>query len=151
MLDIMRRRAAVCTDVKACILRPNNGRGNMSSKPKRPVQPLATEGDSSMVYPFREEDYRKGVALLKNKAAGRYVLVEQLKNLGPKAHMWLLTMLRKYLMENKITTLWRQSKIIFILNHVKNLCNSKATDQYNNNNNAFIQRQYPVTCSMAII
>ena len=55
----------------------------MPSKSKRPVLPPATEGDTSMVYPFSEEGYRKGVALLKNnKTAGRdYVLVEQLKNL----------------------------------------------------------------------
>ena len=72
-----------------------NGRGTMPSEPKRPVLPLATEGDFSMVYPFREEEYRKVVAILKNKkAAGRDdVLVEQLKNLGPKAHIWLMTML----------------------------------------------------------
>ena len=43
-----------------------NGRGTISSKPKRPVLPRATEGDYSMVYPFSEEEYRKGVAILKN-------------------------------------------------------------------------------------
>ena len=37
-----------------------NGRGTM---PKRPVLPPATEGDYSMVYPFSEEEYRKGVAI----------------------------------------------------------------------------------------
>ena len=60
---------------------------------------------------------RKGVAITKiNKAAGRDdVLVDQLKFLGPKAHGWLLTMLNKCFMENKIPTLWRQSKIIAIL------------------------------------
>ena len=84
---------------------------------KRPVLPLATNGDYSMVYPFSEEEYRKGVAILKNnKAAGRDdVLVEQLNNLGPKTHRWLQTMLNKCFMENKIPTLWRQSKIIDIL------------------------------------
>ena len=84
-----------------------NGRGTMSSKPKHPVLPPATE----------EEKYRKGVAILKNnKAAGRDDgLVEQLNNLGPKAHKWLLTILNKCFMENKIPTLWRQSKIIAIL------------------------------------
>ena len=77
----------------------------------------ATEGDYSMVYSFSEEKYRKGVAILKNnKAAGRGDdLVEQLKNLGPKAYRWLLTMLNKCAMENKIPTLWRQSRIIVIL------------------------------------
>ena len=86
-------------------------------KPKRPVLPPATERYYSMVYPFSEEEYRKRVAILKNNiASGRDgVLVEQLNNLGPKAHRWLLTMLNKCFMENKIPTLWRQSKIIAIL------------------------------------
>ena len=70
-----------------------------------------------MVYPYNEEEYSKGVTILKNnKAAVRDVLVVQLNNLGPKAHRWLLPMLNKYFMENKIPTLWRQSKIIAILN-----------------------------------
>ena len=69
------------------------------------------------VYPFSEGEYNKGVAALKNnKAAGRDdILVEQLKHLGPKAHKWLLTMLNICFMENKIPTIWRQSKIIAIL------------------------------------
>ena len=94
-----------------------NGRGTMPSKPKRPVLPSATEGDTSKVYPFSEGEYNKGVAALKNnKASGRDdILVEQLKHLGPKAHKWLLTMLNICFMENKIPTIWRQSKIIAIL------------------------------------
>ena len=49
-----------------------NGRGTMPSKPKRPVLPPATEGDTSKVYPFSEGEYNKGVAALKNKiVAGR--------------------------------------------------------------------------------
>ena len=94
-----------------------NGRGTMPSKPRRPVLPPATEGDTSKVYPFSEGEYNKGVAALKNnKAAGRDdILVEQLKHLGPKAHKWLLTMLNICFMENKIPTIWRQSKIIAIL------------------------------------
>ena len=61
-----------------------------------------------MVYPFSEEEYMKGVAILKTKkASGRdNVPVEQLNNLGPKPHRWLLTMLNKCFMENKIPTLW---------------------------------------------
>ena len=44
----------------------------MPSKPKRHVLSPETEGDASMVYPFSEEEHRKGVALLKiNKAADR--------------------------------------------------------------------------------
>ena len=87
----------------------------------------ATEEDYSMVYPFSEEEYRKGVAILKNnKASGRDdVLVEQLNNLGPKAHRWL-TMLNKCFMENKIPTLWRQSKIIAVLKPVKDYAIPKS-------------------------
>ena len=70
-----------------------------------------------MVYPFSNEEYRKGTAALKNnKAAGRDdLLVEQLKHLCPKAHKWLHTMLNIYFTENKIPKIWRQSKIITIL------------------------------------
>ena len=84
-----------------------NGRGTMPSKPRRPVLPPATEGDTSKVYPFSECQYNKGVAALKNnKAAGTNdILVEQLKDLGPKAHKWLLTMLNICFMENNIPTI----------------------------------------------
>ena len=60
-----------------------------------------------MVYPFSEA-YRKGVVILKNnKTAGRDdVLVEQLNNIGRKAHRWLLTIINKCFMENKIPPLW---------------------------------------------
>ena len=93
-----------------------NGRGNMPSKPKRPVIP-ETEAGTSMVSQFSEDESRKGVATLKNnKAAGRDdVLVEQLKNLGPNAHKWLRAMLNNCFIDNKIPTIWRQSKIIAIL------------------------------------
>ena len=51
---------------------PGNGRGNMPSTSKRPVLPPATEGDTSIVYPFSKEEYRNVVALLQdNKAAGK--------------------------------------------------------------------------------
>ena len=52
-------------------------------------------GKPSLVSALSEEEYRKGIAALKNnKAAGiGDILVEQLKNLGPKAHKWLHTML----------------------------------------------------------
>ena len=86
----------------------------MPSKPKRPVLALATEGDTPKVYCFSEGEYNKGVAALKNnKAAGRDdTLVQQLNHLGHKAHKWLLNIC---FMENKIPTVWRQSKIIAIL------------------------------------
>ena len=85
-------------------------------QPKRPVLPTV-EGIPSVVSALSEEESRKCIAALKyNKAAGiDDVLVEQLKNLGPRAHKWLQTMLSKCLTENKILMLWRQSKIIAIL------------------------------------
>ena len=75
-----------------------------------------------MVSAFSEEEYRKGIAALKNnKAAGiDDILVEQLKNLGPKAHKWLHTMLNTCFIENNIPKIWRQSKIIAILKPGKN-------------------------------
>ena len=88
----------------------------MPSKPKRPVIP-ETEAGTSMLSPFSEDEYRKAVATLKdNKAVSRDdVLVEQVKNLGPNAHKWLRTMLNNCFIDNKIPTIWRQSKIIAIL------------------------------------
>ena len=61
------------------------------------------EGKPSLVSAFSEEEYRKGIAALKNnKAAGiGDILVEKLKNLGPKAHKWLHTMLNTCFIENK--------------------------------------------------
>ena len=105
-----------------------NGRGTLSSRTKCHVLPPATEGDYSIVYHFSEEDYRKGVAILKNnKAAGRNdVLVNQLKNLGLISHRWLLTMLNKCFMENKIPTLWKQSEIIAILEPGKDSAIAKS-------------------------
>ena len=69
--------------------------------------------------------------LKNNKASGRDdVLVEQVNKLGPKAYRWLLTMLNKCFMENKITTLWRQSKIIAILKPGRTLRFQRVTDHY---------------------
>ena len=67
-----------------------------------------------MAHPFSEEEYKKGIAALKNnKAADRDdVLVEQLKHLGQKDNKWLHTMLDVCFTGNKI---WRHSKIIAIL------------------------------------
>ena len=69
-----------------------------------------------MAHPFSEEEYKKGIAALKNnKAAGRDdVLVEQLNNLGQKANK-CLQMLNVCFTGNKIPEIWRQSKIIAIL------------------------------------
>ena len=93
-----------------------NGQGTMPTKPKCPALPTV-EGKPSLVSAFSEEEYRKGIAALKNnKAAGiDDILVEQLKNLGPKAHKWLHTMLNICFIENKIPKIWRKSKIIAIL------------------------------------
>ena len=73
----------------------------------------------------------KGVATLKNnKAAGRDdVLVEQLKNLGPNAHKLLRAMLNNCFIDNKILTIWRQSKIIALLKPGR-LSNSEELPTY---------------------
>ena len=99
---------------------------DMPTKPKCPALP-AVEGKPSLVSAFSEEEYRKGIAVLKNnKAAGiDDILVEQLKNLGPKAHKWLHTMLNTCFIENKIPKIWRQSKIIAILKPGKDSAISK--------------------------
>ena len=58
----------------------------------------------SLVSAFSEEEYRKGIAALKNNKAGGIddILVEQPKNLGPKAHKWLHTLFNTCFIENKI-------------------------------------------------
>ena len=43
------------------------------------------------------------------------IVTIQLKNLGPKAHKWLHTMLNTCFIENKIPNMWWKSKIIAIL------------------------------------
>ena len=70
-----------------------------------------------MAHSFCEEEYKKGIAALKNnKTAGRDdVLVELLKHLGQMANKWLHTMLNVCFTGNKIPKIWRQSKIIAIL------------------------------------
>ena len=43
----------------------------MPTKPKRPILHTVEQSEQSLVYPFTEEEYRKGIATLKNnKAAG---------------------------------------------------------------------------------
>ena len=76
----------------------------MPTKPKRPILTTVEQSEQLLVYPFTEEEYRKGIATLKNnKAAGIVdVLVEQLKHLGPRAHRWLHWMLNTCFTENKM-------------------------------------------------
>ena len=93
-----------------------NGQGTMPTNPKCTALPTV-EGKPSLVSAFSEEEYRKGIAALNNnKAAGiDDILVEKQRNLVPKAHKWLHTMLNTCFIENKIPKIWRQSKIIAIL------------------------------------
>ena len=53
----------------------------MPTKPMCPKLSPISEDDSSLGYPFTEEEYKKGIATLKNKKAAVIddVLVEQLK------------------------------------------------------------------------
>ena len=89
----------------------------MPTKPKRPILPPIQEGTPTMAHPFSEEEYKNGIAALKNnKVVGRDdVLVEQLKHLRQKAIKGLHTMLNVCFTGNKIPKIWRQSKIIVIL------------------------------------
>ena len=86
-----------------------NGRGNMPTNPKRPIITTVEQSEQSLIYPFTEEEYRKGIATLNNnKAAGiDDVLVEQLKHIGPKVHRWVHSMLNMCFNENKIPKVWR--------------------------------------------
>ena len=62
-----------------------NDQGTMPTKPKRPILPHIQEETPKMAHPFSDEEYRKVIAALNNKAAGRDdVLVEQQKHLGQK-------------------------------------------------------------------
>ena len=98
----------------------------MSNKPKRPV--LSPTAEESMDHPFSEKEYGRVIATLKNnKAAGKDdVLIEQLKNLWPKTHKWLLAMLSNCFTQNKIPTIWRKSKIIVILKPGKDSATPKS-------------------------
>ena len=104
----------------------------MPTKPKRPILTTVEQSEQSLVYPFTEEEYRKGMATLKNnKAAGiDDVLVEQLKHLGPIAHRWLHSMLNTCFTENKIPNVWRQSRIIAILKPGKDASIPKSYRPY---------------------
>ena len=103
-----------------------NSRGTMSNKPKRPV--LSPTAEESLVYPFSEEEYRRGIATLKNNKAAELddVLVEQLKNIGSKTHKWLFAMLNNCFTQNKIPTIWRKSNIIVILKSGKDSATPKS-------------------------
>ena len=88
----MRFSAEHCFPNHPCLVNANqvahqlliNGQGTMPTKPKRPILPSIHQGTPTMAHPFSEEEYKKGIAALKNnKAASRDdALVEQLKHLG---------------------------------------------------------------------
>ena len=87
----------------------------MPTKPKCPKLSPVSEDESLLV--FTGEEYKKGIATLKNKREAGIddALVEQLKSLGPRAHRWLNSMLNVCSTENRIPKVWRQAKIIAIL------------------------------------
>ena len=89
----------------------------MSSKPKPHLLPTDTTVEVTLVYPFSEEEYRKGIAAIKNGRISGIddVLVEQQKNIGITSFKWLLDMLNKCFRESKVPGLSRQSMIIVIL------------------------------------
>ena len=84
---------------------------------KCPILTTVEQSEQSLVYPFTGEEYRKGIATLKNIKAARIddVLVEQLKHLGPRAHRCLHSMLNTCFTEKTIPKVWRQSRMIAIL------------------------------------
>ena len=106
----------------------------MSNKPKRPVRVsddhLSPTAEESMVYPFSEEEYRRGIATLKNNKTAEIddvgLLVEQLKNIRPKTHKWLLVMINNCFTQNKISIIWRKSKIIAIFKPGKDSATPKS-------------------------
>ena len=51
-----------------------NGRGTMTSKPKRPVLPPATEGDTSKVYPFSKGEYNNLSGFKKRTVRCKYYI-----------------------------------------------------------------------------
>ena len=89
----------------------------MTTKSKCPKVSLISEDESSLVFPFTEEEYKNGIATLKNKKAAGIddALGEHLKHLGSRAHRWLYSMLNVCFTESRIPKVWRQSKIIAIL------------------------------------
>ena len=94
-----------------------NGRGEMTTKSKCPkLSPISDDG-SSLAFPFNKEEYKKCIATLKNKKADGIddLLVEQLKNIGPRSHRWPNSMLNVCFTENRIPKVWRQSKIIIYI------------------------------------
>ena len=100
----------------------------MPTKPKCPKLAPVSEDDSSLVFLFTEDEYKNGIATLKNKKAAGIddVFVEQLKNLGPRAHRWLHSILNVCFTENRIPKVWRQAKIIAILKLVKQSATPKS-------------------------
>ena len=99
-----------------------------------------------MAHPFSEEEYRNGITALKNnKIAGiDYVLVEQLKHLGPKDNKWLHAMLNVCFTGNKVPKIWRQSKIIAILKPGKDIPVSFSCHMYKLYERMILNRIAPV-------
>ena len=89
-----------------------NGRGEMPTKHKCPKLSPISEDDSSLVFPFTVEEYNKRIATLKNKKEAGIddVLVEQLKDLAPRVHRWLHSMLNVCFTENCIPKVWSNPK-----------------------------------------
>ena len=105
-----------------------NGPGEMPTNPKCPKLSTISEDNSSLVFPFTEKMYTKDIATLKNRKAVEIddVLVEQLNNLGPRAHRWIHPMLNVCFTETRIPKVWRQSKIMAILKPGKDSAKPKG-------------------------
>ena len=84
-------------------------RSTMSNKSKRPV--LSPNAEESMVSPFSEEEYRRGIATLKNNKAARIdgVLVKPLNDTVYKwwiCHSKLCQIFPPPAMETRVTVFW---------------------------------------------
>ena len=59
----------------------------MPTKPNRHIITTVEQSKQSLVYPFTEDEYRKGIVTLNNNNAAGIDDV-QLKHLGPRSHSW---------------------------------------------------------------
>ena len=75
-----------------------NGRGEMPTKPKCPQVSPISEDNSSLEFAFIEEEYKKGIATLKNKKAAGIddVLVEQLNNCITTTHKYIIIYISRF-------------------------------------------------------
>ena len=102
----------------------------MCNKPTRPV--LSPTVEESMVYPFSEKEYRRGIATLKNNKTAEIdeVLVEHLNNLGPKLTSGCLQYSSTASLRTRSQQYWGNRRSSPYWNQGNTLRYPKDTDQY---------------------